>query len=359
MTNDENRPLRDRALELMDEVEHSELEQTLEADGREPQRGFAARTAATLIGAMTDADAEAAARRVARLKAEHLEAGPDELVERIIKKKCQQTGAIGAASSSAALIPVLGTLTSLTVGVATDITATFKLQAEMVLEIAAAYDFPLDTVDEQTLILLVTGISTGSNLLLNRAGSQLTVRLGERYARKWLAHALPFVGLVASAGTNVLATYVIGQRAQAYFRHGPDAVVDWKDSLRAVAGVDERKIGGWLVESGSQAWGVVREGTGRAAGAVAEAARVSGDALAAGARTTVGGVARAGALVDQVAKNVGEGASTAAGAVKQAAEDTGKVVGKVVDSAGDLLTKPWRPRPPEKSEDPEEAEEDA
>ncbi|NJL34321.1 MAG: hypothetical protein HC893_11220 [Chloroflexaceae bacterium] len=50
---------------------------------------------------------------------------------------------------------------------------------------------------------------------------------------------------------NVLATYIIGKRAQAYFGLGPEAMGDWGESLRAIVGVDERKIAGWVSETGT------------------------------------------------------------------------------------------------------------
>ncbi len=157
-------------------------------------------------------------RRVHALRESLPGAEAAELSDRIIRRTCQQTAAIGAATSSASLIPVVGTVANLLVGVTSDLTATFKLQGEMVLEIAEAHGFPLETLDQRRLIFIVTGVSTGSNVLLRQTGKALTRKVCERYARAWLSRALPFVGVATSSATNALSSYLIGRRAEAYFK---------------------------------------------------------------------------------------------------------------------------------------------
>lgn len=322
----EGASLKEKALEVMHEVEESELERDLQ-DEAEP-KGWTKNAVTTILKALSDADADAALLRVLKLREEHPNKDPDELTELIIKKKVQQTAAIGAASAGAALVPVVGTLSAMTVGVAADITATFRLQAEMVLEIAAIYDFPLDELDEQKVIFLVTGVSTGSNILLNHVGQDLSVKLSEQYAQKWLATALPFIGVVASSSTNGLSSYVIGQRAQTYFKHGPDAVKDWKGSLRALVGMDERKLGGWLGETSGKTWDWIAGSAQKTGSVVADAAVATGEGIASGASKTVQGVGTLG-------KAVGGGVSSAAETVAETATN-------VAERVGDVLKAPWR-----------------
>jgi hypothetical protein len=75
--------------------------------------------------AIDDVDEQAAAERVAALREDHPEASASELVELLVKRKCMQTGAVGAITSGASMIPGLGTVVSLTFGVAADIGMTF------------------------------------------------------------------------------------------------------------------------------------------------------------------------------------------------------------------------------------------
>ncbi|MCA9837666.1 MAG: hypothetical protein KC422_12185 [Trueperaceae bacterium] len=202
---------------------------------------------ASLLSVLSQADVNAARRRVEGLKQQFPEATPEELSEQIVKKKIQQTAMVGAASSGAGLIPGLGTITALTVGFAADLSATFKLQAEMVLELALLNDYPLSKLDQQKLIFLVTGVSMGSSSLINRAGKKLSLALTERYAKRWLAKAIPFFGVAASSSTNALTTYLIANRAQAYFQ-GSTEEMSWFEGLRRLSGFDERKIASWLKE---------------------------------------------------------------------------------------------------------------
>jgi hypothetical protein len=228
--------------------------------------------------AISSADEKAAGDRVAAWRTAHPGALVEVLVEALIKAKAQQTAAVGAATASTDVVPGLGTLAALALGTAADIGVTFRLQSELVLEIAAAYGHPLAENEKRDAVLVVTGISVGANRLLSKAGRDLAERAAERFAGRSVLKAVPFLGIAASAGANALTTYVIGRRAAAYFERGPEAMGDWADNLRALTGVDERRIGGWLAET--------VETTG-----VAGTARAVGQALGATGGAATGAVA--------------------------------------------------------------------
>ncbi len=232
------------------------------------QSGLLGNLMGYLVRAVNDADEDAAAARVAALRSKRPDASNDDLVDIVVRNKCLQTGVIGAVSSSTAMVPGLGTLAALTFGSAIDIGLTFKLQAELVLEIAAIYDHKLRDDEKRTAVMMVTGISAGANRMLNKMGQELAQKATERLAQKSLAKAIPVLGIAASGGTNMLTTYIIGQRAHAYFKQGPDTMADWADILRTLVGVDERKLVGWLSEAGEQAWLLVSRHTRNAGGAV-------------------------------------------------------------------------------------------
>jgi hypothetical protein len=202
--------------------------------------GLAKKLLGILAKAISEADEEAARERVERLRAAYPNASVDELVNMLIRKKCGETGMVGATTSSAALIPGLGTFVALTVGVAADIGATFKLQADLVLEIAAAYEKRLSEAEKHNAVMIVTGLSAGGNQLLGKGGEKVAAKIIERYTEKSLVRAIPLIGIIASAGANVLSTYVMGQRAKRYFRLGADAVGDWSDYVQVSV---ERVVG--------------------------------------------------------------------------------------------------------------------
>ena len=112
-----------------------------------------------IYNAISDVDIQAATDKIQRLREKYPDASPQELSQKLIREKCQKTGVIGAVTSGAGLIPGVGTAAAITLGTAADIGATFKLQAELVLEIAAIYDYPLSDEEKQRVVLMITGIS--------------------------------------------------------------------------------------------------------------------------------------------------------------------------------------------------------
>ena len=216
--------------------------------------------------AMHSADEVASRLRTQNLRALHPDATDARLVKMLIKKKCMQAGMVGAMTSGAAIVPELGTVATLTIGTLTDIRMSLKMQAELVLEIAEVYGYRFDTAENMTtsaaekrnILLLVTGASVGAEELLSLGGKRLTQAAEQRLAQRSVLKAIPFVGIGISAGTNMLSTYVIGTRANAYFQLGPAAVGEWGESLRAISGIDERKLTRWLGELLGQYWQTAR-----------------------------------------------------------------------------------------------------
>jgi hypothetical protein len=281
----DDKSLKNQAQEIMTAVDH-DLQVVNGSKALALQQEVDSRANAimnTLFGVIHEVDIQAATQRVRAAQAKYPEVTPQELAQKLIREKCQRTGAVGAVTSGASLIPGIGTAAALTLGVAADIGATFKLQAELVLEIAAVYDYSLTETEKQQLVLLITGLSAGTGALARKAGQMIAVELSEKFAEKAFLKALPVVGVIASAGTNALSTYIIGQRADAYFRLGPEAVGTWSESLRAVTGVDERKIGEWLAESSRATGAAFTQGVNM----VGEAGKAAGEAVASSANRVV------------------------------------------------------------------------
>ena len=190
----------------------------------------------------TEADVQGAVRRVAALRSTRPEASADELVPDVIATTARRSAMVGAATAGSALIPGLGTIAAMTLGTAADVGATLRLQAQMVLDIAVLRGVVLSPQEARNVVLLVAGVSSASTAALNRVGRAASLRLGERFAARWLVRAVPLLGMISSSGTNAIVTRVIGWRADAYFSLGPQAMGDWNESVRAVLGVDERPL---------------------------------------------------------------------------------------------------------------------
>lgn len=199
-----------------------------------------------LVEWATRVDSKAAIQKVKTLKALHPEMPPEALAEQLIKEKCLYTARIGAATSATGMVPVLGSALALTVGMLVDLGASLSAQAELVLELAEVYDYPLTEANKREAILVVLGLGTGTEYLTRTASRKATERFLKHYAKRWASKAIPVAGIATSASAAALTTYLIGRRAERYFTEGSAALGDWKDSLRAFSGVDERKLLQWL-----------------------------------------------------------------------------------------------------------------
>jgi hypothetical protein len=287
----EQTPLKNQAEEIISAVSHDLVEMAVQppAVQRDVDRQANA-IVDRLFSVVSDVDLKAAAARAQAIRQKYPTLAVPELAQKMIQDKCQQTGAVGAVTAGAGMIPGLGTAAAITLGAAADIATTFKMQAELVLEIAALYNYPLTDDEKQRIVMVITGLSAGTTVLARKAGQSLAIKAGEQFAEKSILKAIPVAGMIASAGTNVLSTYIIGQRADAYFRLGPEAVGTWADSLRAISGVDERKIGGWLAENSRIAGSAIATGAGKVADSVGEGAKKAGGATGRGARAYLRGV---------------------------------------------------------------------
>jgi uncharacterized protein (DUF697 family) len=204
------------------------------------QKAWLEEVAATMMRGPSEADVLAAAQRVAERRSARPDRTTDQLVDDVIASTMRRTAAIGAATAGTALVPGMGTVAALTLGAATDVGATLRLQTQMVLDLAALRGAELTPAQARNALLVVIGVSSAGRVALDRAGRKAALTLGERFTARWLLRAVPVVGMLSSSGANALATRVIGNRADAYFRAGPEAVVDWRASVRAVLGRRQR-----------------------------------------------------------------------------------------------------------------------
>ena len=135
-----------------------------------------------MIGFVVDrieaADSEGAARTVRELRQRYPHWDDDRLVSYLISRKARQTALIGAATAGGSLLPGLGTLLSITVGMAADIGASVKLHAELVLEIAAVHGRVLSPDERRQAVGLAMGISAAQSQLVARGVRAMTTGPG-------------------------------------------------------------------------------------------------------------------------------------------------------------------------------------
>ncbi len=240
------------------------------------ENNFVAKFMQETIESMTKADEKEALTDVESLRAKHPNATTDQLAEMVIRRKCMEAGAIGAVTASPTLLPGLGTVIALTFGTAADLGMMYKLQGELVLQLINLYAPTLSLENKRNILMLVTGISIGTGRLLGEQGQEIAAKASRRLAARVNGAAAVEVaeeaatglfsrsisvvlGVAAVAGINIVTTYTIGRRAQAYLQQEPAAMEELGTSLRTISGVDERKLMGWLTETTQHSWEQIRQ----------------------------------------------------------------------------------------------------
>lgn len=159
-----------------------------------------------LIGTTDAVDLEKAEAAVNKLKQKYPNESPSQIAHRIMVEKATQAGTVGLATS---ILP--GVAIAL---LAIDLTATTKLQSEMIYQIASVYGLDLKDPARKGEILAIFGLALGGGRLLKAAG------LG-------LLRNVPLAGAVIGASSNATMIYSLGYAACRFY----EAKLDESTSL--------------------------------------------------------------------------------------------------------------------------------
>jgi uncharacterized protein (DUF697 family) len=155
-----------------------------------------------LFGAVDSVNLEQAEAAVKKLQQQYPQESSSQIAHRIMLDKAIKAGGIGLATS---IIP--GEALAL---LAIDLTATTKLQSEMVYQIASAYGLDLQDSTRKGEVLAIFGLALGGSRLLKAAG------LG-------LLRNIPFAGAIIGASTNSTMIYSLGYAACRFYETKLDA----------------------------------------------------------------------------------------------------------------------------------------
>ncbi|QLE42671.1 hypothetical protein FD723_21030 [Nostoc sp. C052] len=141
-------------------------------------------------------DLEQAEAAVNKLKKQYPNESPSQLAHRIMVEKATKAATVGLATS---ILP--GIAVAL---LAIDLTATTKLQSEMLYQIASVYGLDLKDPARKGEILAIFGLALGGGRLLKAAG------LG-------LLRNVPLAGAVIGASSNATMIYSLGYAACRFY----------------------------------------------------------------------------------------------------------------------------------------------
>jgi len=203
-----------------------------------------------------DAADRASAQRMLAFLKNYPEKPLDELADTLIRNRCLQVAGLGAATSAAAVLPTIRTLTMVTGGSLIDLNATQRMQVELLLDLATLHQYQFGPNEKQRYMIIAMGTKSTNTQetdqqrteqMLLRGGQQLATKATQKLARKSVGRALPVIGAATSTGSNILMTYAAAQRAKAYLRTGPESVGDWESSISSA--LNELKQSDWTGES--------------------------------------------------------------------------------------------------------------
>ncbi|TXD33796.1 hypothetical protein FRC96_15095 [Lujinxingia vulgaris] len=163
------------------------------------------------------------------------------VADKIVARYAKLAGTVGGTTALAGVVPGLGTAIALTGGAAADAAACMKLQVDMVMCMAAAYGYDLNSEDARQLSFIIAaggalekaGVQAGTRLA-SKAGVNLVRQylkgavlqalkemfktLGIVFTRKALEKALPFgIGVVIGSSANYALTRYVGKQAREWF----------------------------------------------------------------------------------------------------------------------------------------------
>jgi hypothetical protein len=164
------------------------------------------------------------------------------IADKIVSRYARLAGTSGAATGLTAIIPGIGTAAAALGGGLADTAVTIKLQIDMCLCLADAYDYDVHAEDVRQLVYLVSlggalekaGTGVGVQIA-SKAGmrmlrqylrgaalqfvKELFKRVGIVFSRKALEKALPFgIGVVIGGGANYAMTSYVGAQARSFFK---------------------------------------------------------------------------------------------------------------------------------------------
>ncbi|MEH2408771.1 EcsC family protein [Nostoc sp.] len=159
-----------------------------------------------LIGATNLVDLEKAEAAVNKFKQKYPNESPSEIAHRIMVEKATQAATVGLATS---ILPGIAVALF-----AIDLTATTKLQSEMLYQIASVYGLNLKDPARKGEVLAIFGLALGGERLLKAAG------LG-------LLRNVPLAGVAIAASSNATMIYSLGYAACRFY----EAKLDESTSL--------------------------------------------------------------------------------------------------------------------------------
>ncbi|MGB3403865.1 MAG: hypothetical protein WBA77_14350 [Microcoleaceae cyanobacterium] len=149
-----------------------------------------------LLAILGEVNVEAAQKNVQKLKQKYPQETAEEIAHRVMLQKSIEAAGVGFATNI--IPPIAAALFAI------DLAATTKIQAEMIYQIAAAYELDLTSPARRGEVLAIFGLSFGGSGILK-------VGLG-------IIEIIPGFGAVIGASSNAILLYGLGYAARQFYQ---------------------------------------------------------------------------------------------------------------------------------------------
>lgn len=167
----------------------------------------------------------------------------------LLRRKCVRAASIGALTAGAEAIPGLGRALGFLFGELVDATVLSNVQRELVDDTFAIYGFKLTDSLKSTLIDKIHIVGAGASVTADTAIRAMLKRNLGRAGSLITSRIMPIAPIVTSALTNAIVTYAVGKRAQSIAKLDDGSIDGMPDILRALTGVDERRVYEWTMDA--------------------------------------------------------------------------------------------------------------
>jgi hypothetical protein len=181
---------------------------------------------------------------VEQLRAQFPTATDARLVRQVIKLACVKAGATGAGSTAVSLIPGVGTMLKWAVSLGGDVALTASVQRDLVLQIFAIHRHEPQAEDQAQISQWLSTVGVGGIEIAEQIGGSVFKRVAKNLFGKVFRRGLPLAEVIASTGTHVISTYVLGRKADSFCRTGKALAL--KDAL---GDLDPRRTRNWMMMS--------------------------------------------------------------------------------------------------------------
>ena len=205
------------------------------------------------------------ATRSRRIHARKVQPSPDAQFVALLQRKCMRAASVGALTAAGESVPGLGRVFGLVFGELLDAKFLTKIHRELTEETFALYGVELPEAVKSVLVNKVQLIGTGASIAGDALMRTTLKRALGRIGGAVVARVLPLTAIITSALSNAAVTYAIGKRAQALARLRDAPIRGMPDAVRALTGLDERRIYAWSVAAVKDSIGLIGKSFGRLA----------------------------------------------------------------------------------------------